>query len=89
FLSILKRVEPLLVPNLSDQPTGSLKQEFLDVWHPTSAILAPLRVGVRPVGFVYCDRGQGRLPLQPQDYQAFQLLFAQTTLGMNRLAGIL
>lgn len=89
FLSILKRVEPLLVPNLSDQPTGSLKQEFLDVWHPTSAILAPLRVGVRPVGFVYCDRGRGRLPMQPQDYQAFQLLFAQTTLGMNRLAGIL
>lgn len=89
FLSILKRVEPLLVPNLSDQPTGSMKQEFLDVWHPTSAILAPLRVGVRPIGLVYCDRGPGRPPMQPQDYQAFQLFFAQTTLGMNRLAGIL
>jgi HDOD domain len=89
FLSILKRVEPLLVPNLSEQPAGSLKQDFLDVWHPTSAILAPLRVGVRPVGFVYCDRGRGRPPMQSQDYQAFQLLFAQTTLGMNRLAGIL
>ena len=89
FLSILKRVDPLLVPNLSDQPTGSLKQEFLDVWHPTSAILAPLRVGVKPVGFVYCDRGRGRPPMQPQDYQAFQLFFVQTTLAMNRLAGIL
>ena len=89
FLSILKRVEPLLAPNLLDQPTGSLKQEFRDVWHPTSAILAPLRVGVRPIGLVYCDRGPGRPPMHPQDYQAFQLFFAQTTLGMNRLAGIL
>ncbi|HMS85470.1 MAG TPA: HDOD domain-containing protein [Nitrospira sp.] len=89
FLSILKRVDPLLIPNISDQPTGSLKQEFLDVWHPISAILAPLRVGVKPIGLVYCDRGPDRPPMQPQDYQAFQLLFAQTTLGMNRLAGIL
>ncbi|MBS0149774.1 MAG: HDOD domain-containing protein [Nitrospira sp.] len=89
FLSILKRVEPLLIPNLSDQPTGSLKQEFLDAWHPTAAILAPLRVGVRPIGLVYCDRGPDRPSMHPQDYQAFQLFFAQTTLGMNRLAGIL
>lgn len=89
FLSILKRVEPLLVSNLSDQPPGAMKQEFLNAWHPTSAILAPLRVGVRPIGLVYCDRKPGRPPLQSQDYQAFQLFFTQTTLGMNRLAGIL
>ncbi|MBS0165802.1 HDOD domain-containing protein [Nitrospira sp. CMX1] len=89
FLSVLKRVDPLLVPNFSDQPVGTFKQDFLDVWHPTSAILAPLRVGVRPIGLVYCDRGPGRPPTQSQDYQAFQLFFTQTTLGMNRLAGIL
>ncbi len=89
FLSILKRVEPLLVPNLSDQPAGTMKQEFLDVWHPSSAILASLRVGVRPIGLVYCDRHPSGPPLQPEDYQAFQLFFTQTTLGMNRLAGIL
>ncbi|OQW44575.1 MAG: hypothetical protein A4C66_07860 [Nitrospira sp. HN-bin3] len=89
FLSILKRVDPLLVPRFSDQPAGTIKQDFLDVWHPASAILAPLRVGVRPIGLVYCDRISSCLPVQAQDYQAFQLFLSQTTLGMNRLAGIL
>lgn len=89
FLSILKRADPLLVPRFSEQPAGTIKQDFLDVWHPASAILAPLRVGVRPIGLVYCDRIPGRPPLQAQDYQAFQLFLSQTTLGMNRLAGIL
>ena len=89
FLTILKRVDPLLVPNFSDQMTGTLKQNFLDVWKPTSAIMAPLRVGARPIGLIYCDRATSNQPVLPQDYQAFQLFFAQATLGLNRLAGIL
>jgi HD-like signal output (HDOD) protein len=89
FLTILKRVDPLLVPNFSDQMAETLKQDFLDVWKPTSAIVAPLRVGARPIGLIYCDRATSNQPVLPQDYQAFQLFFAQTTLGLNRLAGIL
>jgi HD-like signal output (HDOD) protein len=89
FLTILKRVDPLLVPNFSDLVAGTLKQDFLEVWKPTSAIVAPLRVGARPIGFIYCDRATSTQPVLPQDYQAFQLFFAQTTLGLNRLAGIL
>ncbi|MEK6786205.1 MAG: HDOD domain-containing protein [Nitrospirota bacterium] len=89
FLTILKRVDPLLVPNFSDQMAGTLKQDFLDVWNPTSAIVAPLRVGARPIGLIYCDRATSNQPVLPQDYQAFQLFFAQATLGLNRLAGIL
>ena len=89
FLTILKRVDPLLVPNFSDQMAGTLKQDFLDVWKSTSAIVAPLRVGAKPIGLIYCDRATSNQPLISQDYQAFQLFFAQTTLGLNRLAGIL
>ncbi|MDH4154810.1 MAG: HDOD domain-containing protein [Nitrospira sp.] len=89
FLSMLKRVDPLLVPSVSDQPAGAMKQDFLDVWRPTSAILAPLRVGVRPIGLVYCDQAPDHPPLHAQDYQAFQFFFFQTTLAMNRLAGVL
>ena len=89
FLTILKRVDPLLVPNFSGQMAGTLKQDFLDVWKPTSAIVAPLRVGARPIGLIYCDRATSCQPVLAQDYQAFQLFFAQTTLGLNRLAGIL
>ncbi len=89
FLMVLKRIDPLLVPNFSDQKAGTLKQDFLEVWKPTSAIVAPLRVGAKPIGLIYCDRSAGSQPVQPQDYQAFQLFFAQTTLGLNRLAGIL
>lgn len=89
FLMVLKRIDPLFVPNFSDQKAGTLKQDFLEVWKPTSAIVAPLRVGAKPIGFIYCDRTAGSQPVQPQDHQAFQLFFAQTTLGLNRLAGIL
>jgi HD-like signal output (HDOD) protein len=89
FLAILKRVDPLLIPSFSEQPVGAVKQDFLDVWCPTSSILAPLRVGMRPIGLVYCDRGPSHPPVQPQDYQTFQLFLALTTLSMNRLAGIL
>lgn len=89
FLTILKRVDPLLVPNFSDQLTGTLKENFLDVWKPISAIVAPLRVGARPIGLIYCDHATSNQPVLPQDYQAFQLFFAQATLGLNRLAGIL
>ncbi len=89
FLTILKRVDPLLVPNFSDQMAGTLKQDFLEVWKPGSAIIAPLRVGAKPIGLIYCDRATSNQPVLPQDYQAFQLFFAQATLGLNRLAGIL
>jgi transcriptional regulator with GAF, ATPase, and Fis domain len=89
FLTILKRFDPLLVPNFSDQMAGTLKQDFLEGWKPTSAIVAPLRVGARPIGLIYCDRATSNQPVLPQDYQVFQLFFAQATLGLNRLAGIL
>jgi hypothetical protein len=89
FLTILKRIDPLHVPDFSALMAGTVKQDFLDVWNPTSAILAPLRVGVKPIGLVYCDRGIRHQPVGAQDYQVFQLFFLQTTLGLNRLAGII
>lgn len=89
FLTVLKRTDPLLVPSFSDQMAGTLKQEFREIWKPASAILAPLRVGAKPIGLLYCDRPANSQPVSPQDYQAFQLFFAQTTLALNRLAGIL
>jgi hypothetical protein len=89
FLTVLKRLEPLHVPNFSALMAGTIKQEFLEIWHPTSAILAPLRVGVKPIGLIYCDRATSRQPVDAQDYQVFQLFFLQTTLGLNRLAGII
>ena len=89
FLTILKRVDPLLVQNFLGQPDGHIKRDFVEIWKPTSAILAPLRVGVRPIGLTYCDRATSRTPVLPQDLQALQLFFAQMTLSLNRLAGII
>lgn len=89
FLTMLKRTDPLLVPSFASQMTETLKPEFREVWKPVSAILAPLRVGAKPIGLLYCDRLPQSQPLSPPDYQAFQLFFAQTTLALNRLAGIL
>lgn|GEM_PF-693404 len=89
FLTVLKRVDSLLVPNFSNQIGGTLKQDFIEVWKPTSAIVAPLRVGTKPIGLIYCDRVTTSQPVPSHDYQVFQLFFAQTTLVLNRLAGIL
>jgi len=89
FLSILKQVDPLLVHNFSERTAGRVKQDFIEVWKPTSAILAPLRVGVKPIGLAYCDRTMSSQPVTPQDLQPLQLFFAQMTLNLNQLAGIL
>ena len=89
FLTVLKRSDPLHVPDFSGLLAGTIKQEFIEVWNPTSAIIASLRVGVKPIGLVYCDRATSRQPVCAQDYQVFQLFFLHTTLGLNRLAGII
>lgn len=73
FLTVLKRVDPLLVPNFSDRMAGTLKQDFIEVWRPTSAIVAPLRVGAKPIGLIYCDRVTTSQPVLSQDYQVFRL----------------
>lgn len=89
FLTVLKRTDPLHVQDFSGLMAETVKPEFTEIWNPTSAIFASLRVGVKPIGLVYCDRGVSRQPVGAQDYQVFQLFFLQTTLGLNRLAGIL
>lgn len=89
FLTVLKRIDPLHVPDFSALMAGTIKREFLETWNPTSAIIASLRVGIKPIGLVYCDRATSRQPVNAQDYQVFQLFFLHTTLGLNRLAGII
>ena len=89
FLSLMKRSEPTLIEDFTIPVAEPVSAAFLRVWNPGSAILAPLRVGTRPIGLIYCDRGPIPAQVQAKDYQAFQLFFGQTTLSMNRLAGVL
>lgn len=89
FLSLLKRSEPTLIEDFTIPMGEPINPAFLRIWNPGSAILAPLRVGTRPIGMIYCDRGPLPGQVQAKEYQAFQLFFSQTTLSMNRLAGIL
>jgi len=88
FLSLLKRLDPCFVENLN-QLTPALNPTFMELWQPRSAVIAPLRIGTRPIGMVYGDGGPAPRTIQGKDFQAFQLFFTQTTLGMNRLAGVL
>jgi len=89
FLKALKRLDPLLVTDFTTQEAGAMKQEFVDTWKPVSGILAPLRVGTRPIGLIYCDRGTRNQPVLLQESQIVQLVFMPTTLGGNRLADVL
>jgi transcriptional regulator with GAF, ATPase, and Fis domain len=89
FLSVLKRFDPLLISDFTNQTVGAMKQEFVEIWNPVSAILAPLRVGTKPIGLIYCDHGLRNQPVLASDYQTFLLFFMHTTMGLNRLAGVL
>ncbi len=89
FLNLLKQQEPGLIDDFTTPMSAPMNAMFVRVWNPGSGIIAPLRIGNRPIGMIYCDCGPFPNQVQPRDYQAFQLFFNQTTLSMNRLAGVL
>jgi transcriptional regulator with GAF, ATPase, and Fis domain len=89
FLRVLKRHDPLLVSDISAEGPQSLHPTFVSTWQTSSAVLAPIRVGNRPIGLLYCDRGPYSSQISPHDLQSFQLFFGQAILSINRLAGIL
>lgn len=89
FLNLLKQLEPSLLEDFTTPMGAPMNPTFLRLWNPGSAIIAPLRIGNRPIGMIYCDCGPFPQHIQQKDYQAFQLFYAQATLSMNRLAGVL
>jgi HD-like signal output (HDOD) protein len=89
FLNLLKQLEPTLIEDFTTPTSAPLNAAFLRIWNPGSAIIAPLRIGTRPIGMMYCDCGPLPNQIRLKDFQAFQLFFTQTTLSMNRLAGVL
>lgn len=89
FLHVLKEREPFLLSQVSIDGPRSLSATFLTTWRTSSAILAPIRIGVRPIGLLYSDCGPHLTQVSSQDLQAFQLFFGQAILSLNRLAGVL
>lgn len=89
FLQILKRHDPLLVSNVSIEEPHSLHPMFISTWQTSSAVLAPIRIGNRPIGLLYGDRGPRSVQISPYDLQSFHLFFGQAILSLNRLAGVL
>lgn len=89
FLNLLKQLEPTFIDDFTTPTSAPINSTFLRLWNPGSGILAPLRIGSRPIGMIYCDCGPLPHQVQGRDYQAFQLFFTQATLSMNRLAGVL
>ncbi|MEQ1792664.1 MAG: HDOD domain-containing protein [Nitrospira sp.] len=89
FLQLMKRSDAIWIDDFTIPMADPVNPAFLRAWNPGSAIIAPLRVGTRPIGMLYCDNGPLPRQVQQKDYHAFQLFFSQTTLSINRLAGIL
>lgn len=89
FLQILKRHDPLLVSNVSPENLQSLHSMFVSTWQTSSAVLAPIRIGHRPIGLLYSDRSPHATQVSPHDLQSFQLFFGQAILSLNRMAGVL
>ncbi|MCC6141645.1 MAG: HDOD domain-containing protein [Nitrospira sp.] len=89
FLQLMKRSDAVWIEDFTVPLGNPINPKFLRTWDPGSAIIAPLRVGTRPIGMLYCDNGPRPQQVQQKDYHAFQLFFGQTTLSINRLAGVL
>ncbi|CAI4030161.1 HDOD domain-containing protein [Nitrospira tepida] len=86
--SVLAAREPMLVTEFARGHHFRPSAEFLEVWKATSAVLAPLRIHARPIGLIYADRGEAPRSVVDEDYEVFLALFNQTSLSMNRLAGV-
>ncbi len=89
FLQLMKRSDAIWIEDFATPLGNPINPKFLRTWNPGSAVIAPLRVGTRPIGILYCDNGPLPQQVQQKDYHAFQLFFGQTTLSINRLAGVL
>ena len=89
FLQLMKRSDAIWIEDFTIPMPDPVRPAFLRTWNPGSAIIAPLRVGTRPIGMLYGDNGPIPRQVQQKDYHAFQLFFSQTTLSINRLAGVL
>jgi hypothetical protein len=89
FLHVLKGHDPFMLSEVSIDGPRSLSSTFITTWRTSSAILAPIRIGVRPIGLLYSDRGPHPNQVSSQDLQALQLFFGQAILSLNRLAGVL
>ena len=89
FLQVLKGHDPVMLSEVPVQGPRSLSSTFVTTWLTSSAILAPIRIGVRPIGLLYSDRGPHLNQVPSQDLQAFKLFFSQAILSLNRLAGVL
>lgn len=88
FLRVLKQTDPILVEDFTTPLSEPIDPAFLHVWNPGSAIIAPLHVGTRPIGLVFCDRGPVPQEVGPKDLQTFHLFYKPTMVCMNRLAGL-
>lgn len=89
FLHALKQQDPFLLSQVSTDGPRALGSRFLTTWQTSSAILAPIRIGIRPIGLLYSDHGPLPGQVTSQDLQSFQLFFGQAILSLNRLAGVL
>lgn len=89
FLHVLKGQDPYLFSKDSGDEARSLSSVFSKTWRSSSAVLAPIRIGIRPIGLLYGDRGPDPNHVSPQDLQSFQLFLGQAILSLNRLAGVL
>jgi len=89
FLQVLKRHDPLIVSNFLTVGSHALHARFISIWQASSALLAPIRIGNRPIGLLYSDHGSHSTEISSHDLQSFQLFLSQAILSLNRLAGVL
>ncbi len=87
FLSLMKDRDPVLIEDFMTPMSAPINAAFLRLWNPTSGIVAPLRVGLRPIGLIYCDAGPVPNQVGVRDYQRFRLFFDHATVSMSQLAG--
>jgi hypothetical protein len=85
FHALLQDRDPMLIEDFTTPMSAPVNAAFLRQWNPASGIMAPLRVGHRPIGLIYCDGGPVPNQVGVKDYQRFRLFFNHATVSMSRL----
>lgn len=84
FLHLLKSSVPSAIANLSSHPQVASK--FLDVWQPRACLIAPIRLGTRPIAFLYADQGPHTPAIDGATEEGFQQFHQAFLRGINHLA---
>jgi HD-like signal output (HDOD) protein len=84
FLTVLKRIDPILISPADRHLRAQLSPHFTQVWRPGACLIGPIRVNQRPIGLIYADFGPDSSTIPPQTLTHYHLFYTILSEGLHR-----